>query len=91
MSRAVTEGRDGTLLTLWEGTHRECLAYQAGAHAYSDTLYVEVVGEGCECGAKRRTHTRWEADTTFAPQTGCLRCDRWDGPVVLRSAAGGGE
>ena len=90
MSRAVTEGRDGTLLTLWEGTHRECLAYQAGAHAYSDTLYVEVVGDGCECGPLRQQISRFDEDATFAQQTGCLRCGHRDGPATLR-AKGGGE
>lgn len=82
LSRAVVETEDGTLTTLWEGTRRECLAYQAGAHLHSDVDFVRVVGPRCECGALRREHIERRTGG-FKPRTGCLRCDNWDGKPEL--------
>ena len=77
MPKALCEGRDGSTVTLWEGTHLECLAYQTGAHANSVNLYVYIVGDKCACGDLREPITQ-PADRVFLERTGCLRCTHWD-------------
>jgi len=48
---------------------------------------VLLVGDACQCGPLRR-ELRTPADETFLERTGCMRCDRWDGPVRLRHCSG---
>ena len=40
---------------------------------------VLVDGHACECGQDRQEIVK-AADELFEARTGCLRCDRWDGP-----------
>lgn len=39
---------------------------------------------GCKCAPELRMEYTATGDERFLPRTGCLRCDRWDGPEVMR-------
>ena len=45
---------------------------------------VNGVVYGCECPSHLREETKSLGDEKFLPQTGCLNCNRWDEPPVLR-------
>lgn len=86
--RAVFYAEDGSIITLWQGTYAECVAYQAGAHANSETDYVVVLSPFCSCGPNRQ---EIENNTPPFHRRGCLRCGTWDGPPVYVGYSSGGR
>jgi hypothetical protein len=71
-----------------EGSEEYCRGWADGYNLYADVCVVVLVGDVCGCGPDREEMTK-PADEVFLARTGCLRCDRWDGPVRLRRRAGG--
>lgn len=46
---------------------------------------LEDIPNVCMCGSLRREVVSHQDDPFFYPRRGCLTCNKWDGPPVLKS------
>tara|TARA_R100000951_G_scaffold114222_1_gene118027 strand:- start:726 stop:992 length:267 start_codon:yes stop_codon:yes gene_type:complete len=74
---------DGTSVSVWTGTRRECESYIEGAHANSVNPYLSLSPAGCCCGPNRKRIVIPANETTYE-RVGCSTCDQWDEPPRLR-------
>ncbi len=67
---------------LASGSVAYCRGWAAGYNTHAQVDAVVLEGEACQCGPLRENI---EDDREGQERrTGCLRCNRWDGPVVLK-------
>lgn len=82
MSRARVGFFDaGGFVEVASGSLEFCRGYLEASEGAGRYYYRLITSPVCECGGLRREITK--NTQGFKPQTGCLRCDLWDGPAEV--------
>ena len=84
MKVKVGHFHEGQFREIVSGSEEYCRGFLDRYNLYSDIDAVILVGDRCQCGPER-VEVVHRGDRDKYDRTGCSRCNRWDGPVRLRS------